>query len=267
MRMVLRSMWTDELLAPFMENDVRELELNYAKGWKVQNLEFLNHLPNLLCLDLGHFTIEDISPIHVLHDLKALQIETYCKTKIDFSQFPKLEEVALEWRKGAESLFECSQLRKVFVNRLKAESLSVFKKLTSLTSLRVYNSSIKSIGTIVIPTLTTLEIANARKLASLKGIEGFPNLTRLVIEGCRAIRSIDPLSILKQLEVLTVANDGEIQSFKPLAGLKKLREVHFYESTNIEDGDLTPLKQVPGLVKVSFQERKHYNLKRKDFEL
>ncbi len=267
MRMVLRSEWSREFLAPFKENDVRELELNYAKGWKRKDLSFLTDLQELIILDLIDWTIEDISPIHNLHQLKDLQISTYCSTKIDFSQFPKLEEVALVWRKGAESLFECSQLRKVFVNRLKAESLSVFKKLTSLTSLRVYNSSIKSIGTIVIPTLTTLEIANARKLASLEGIERFPNLTHLTVDGCRTIGSLDPLSTLTQLEYLSVCNDGAIQSFKPLAGLKKLQDVHFYESTNIEDGDLTPLKQLPRLKKVSFQERNHYNLKRKDFEL
>jgi len=38
-----------------------------------------------------------------------------------------------------------------------------------------------------------------------------------------------------------------------------------YESTNILDGDLTPLKKLPKFKDTSFQGRKHYNLRRIDF--
>jgi len=49
-----------------------------------------------------------------------------------------------------------------------------------------------------------LEIANARKLASLEGIERFPNLTHLTVDGCRVIGSLAPLSALTQVEYLSV---------------------------------------------------------------
>ena len=62
-----------------------------------------------------------------------------------------------------------------------------------------------------------------------------------------------------------IANCGEIDSMKPLAELVELSEVFFHESTNILDGNLNMLKNLPNLRDISFQERRHYNLKRKDF--
>ena len=87
----------------------------------------------------------------------------------------------------------------------------------------------------------------------------------LEIERCRKIFDITPVKRLKKLRRFMIANCGDIESFKPLAELKELREVFFHETTNIRDGDLTPLKLLPKLESVSFQERRHYNLKRRDF--
>jgi len=112
--------------------------------------------------------------------------------------------------------------------------------------------------------LRRLKIVRGTKLASLAGIEVLRRLRELHIETCRKITKIDPIGKLEGLERLLLPNNGEIESIKALRGLKKLRQFLFYESTNIKDGDLTPLKDLPNLQDVAFQPRRHYNLKEEE---
>ena len=64
---------------------------------------------------------------------------------------------------------------------------------------------------------------------------------------------------------LGLDNMGDIQSLKPLAQLSQLHRVTFVESTNILDGDLSPLVGLPSLELVSFQNRRHYSHRREAF--
>ena len=108
-------------------------------------------------------------------------------------------------------------------------------------------------------------MANLKRLESLAGIEGLEALEELEIHTCRAIRSIDEIGSLSNLKKLRLNNDGEIESLKPLEKLSTLEEVSFYESTNILDGDLSPLLRQNRLSRVSFQNRRHYTHRREEF--
>src|SRR5690348_16386240 len=107
--------------------------------------------------------------------------------------------------------------------------------------------------------LFSLRLANLKRLTSLAGIEGLKRLEELDIHTCRSITSIEEVGFLPQLRKLYLNDDGEIESLKPLERLHCLREVLFYESTNILDGDLTPLVHQKNLLRVSFQNRRHYS--------
>jgi len=89
--------------------------------------------------------------------------------------------------------------------------------------------------------LRSLRLALLRRLASLAGVEGLANLEELDIHSCRAIRSIEEIGSLSRLKKLFLNNDGEIESLKPIDNLDGLETIGFYESTNILDGDLSPL--------------------------
>src|SRR5207253_3095243 len=107
--------------------------------------------------------------------------------------------------------------------------------------------------------------ANLKRLASLAGIEELANLEDLEIHTCRAIRSIKEIGSLRRLKGLALNNDGDIESLKPLNNLSGLESVLFYESTNILDGDLSPVLRQKALARVSFQNRRHYSHRREDF--
>ena len=113
--------------------------------------------------------------------------------------------------------------------------------------------------------LKYLRLANLRRLTSLAGIEGLAALEELNIDTCRAIGSIDEIGSLSRLRKLHLSNAGEIESLKPLEKLSGLEWVTFVESTNIRDGDLSPLVHQKNLSRVSFQNRRHYSHRREDF--
>ncbi len=265
-RAVLNADWSDQLLGFFAENEVVELELNQAKGWKGQQLSFLTNLPGLKSFEIFDFTIRDIRPIHHLHNLRRLGVTTYCSTRIDFTAFPELASCGLEWRSQATSLFECLTLKELFVNRYSGKDAEPFGKLVNLESLAILNAPMGNLhGLSTLTKLRSLRLANLKRLASLAGIERLVNLEELEIHACRAIGSITEIGSLSRLKKLNLNNDGEIESLKPLEKLNELELVAFYESTNIVDGDLSPLLRQKNLSRVSFQNRRHYSHKREDF--
>ena len=91
------------------------------------------------------------------------------------------------------------------------------------------------------------------------------NLEELEVHTCPRISSIKELGSLTRLRKLHLNNDGEIESLKALNKLDRLESVLFYESTNILDGDLSPLERQRKLSRVSFRNRRHYSRRREDF--
>jgi hypothetical protein len=265
-RAVLNSHWSDELVGYLVSNEVVELELNQAKGWKGEELSFLTSLPNLKSFEIFDFNIRNIEPIHHLHKLRRLGVTTYCSTRIEFSAFPELESCALEWRAKAASLFECATLKELFINRYNGKDSAPFGKLANLESLAILNAPLENLhGLSTLTKLRSLRLANLKRLATLEGIEGLTNLEELEIHTCRAIGSIREVGSLLRLKKLNLNNDGDIESLKPLDHLNGLEAVVFYESTNIVDGDLSPLLRQRNLARVSFQNRRHYSHRREDF--
>lgn len=257
-RMVLTGPWNDRLLAE--AEGVAELEVNYAHGWSGDDLGFLSDLTQLVAFELTDWNIRDVSAIHRLRNLRRLKISTFCKSEIAFGSFPNLEDVSLEWRPKAKSLFECESLTRVFINKLAAPDLTRVLSLPRLAKLSLAGPRASSLGRVGAQSapLEFLDIGAARKLGSLDGVEQFPRLHRLEVNGCPGISALDQLSALGGLETLHLCDDGNVSSFRPLQELTKLRELLFYGTTLVEDGGVGFLRSL-GLEKVVFRDRKHYD--------
>jgi Leucine-rich repeat (LRR) protein len=265
-RAVLNRPWCSSFLPLLQEKEIAELELNDGKGWHGESIEFIRKFPNLKALDIIDFRIQSVEPVHDLNQLRTLTILTYCKTRLQFSNFPFLEECSLEWRQGAESLFDSVQLKELFVNRYKGRDLRSFSKLHNLVSLILLGASIASLAGIeALTKLNRLRLGDLRRLQSLTGIENLTALERLNVGTCRKIGGIDQVARLSNLREFFLNNDGPIASLKPLDSISGLETVTFSESTNVLDGDLSPLARQPHLSRVSFQNRRHYSHRREDF--
>lgn len=265
-RLVLTGRWHPSLLKVVQRERIVELEANYAHGWAGGELDFLYGLPHLEAFEVIDWNIKDVSPVHGLSKLRRLQVSTSCKTAIEFSSFPQLEDVSLEWRARAKSMFACKTLKRVFINRFAGASLSPLLGLPLLESLSVASPSISKIGSAPDrpPPLEFLGIYNARKLASLEGLQALRSLARLELNDCGKVGDINALAALTSLRILHLCDDGDVASLHPLRGVPGLRELLFYGSTAIRDGGIEFLLSL-GLEKVVFQDRRHYDAKRAAF--
>jgi hypothetical protein len=268
-RAVITSTWSKEMAKYLLDHNVVELELNDSKGWIGSDLSFLSELAQLESFEILDLrsSIHDISAIHFLHNLKKLDVATYCSTEIKFSAFPKLESCSLEWgKRKAQSLFDCKTIKELFLNRYNGKDTLSFSKLINLESLAILSAPIENLhGLSQLNKLRLLRLALLRKLSSLAGIEGLGQLEELEVDTCSRIGSIEEVGCLSKLRKLALNNDGEIKSLKPLAKLSNLESVLFVESTNILDGDLMPLLHQRKLSRVSFQNRRNYSHRREDF--
>jgi Leucine-rich repeat (LRR) protein len=265
-RAVLTSDWSPEIRRDLFKQPIAELELNRGKGWHGRDLSFLSDFPELLALRVNGRTAESVSPIHALHNLRALDIMTYCKTEIRFGEFPHLIECALQWRPKATSLFDCVGLKKLFVTGFSGSDTAPFGRLKNLESLAILGSPVRNLeGLRPLVNLRSLRLGDLRKLETLGAIEDLIQLEKLEINVCRKIGSIEEIGSLINLRELYLDNMGDIQSSKPLESLHQLRRLTFVESTNILDGNLSPLFCLPNLEMTSFQNRKYYSNRREDF--
>jgi hypothetical protein len=144
-RAVVTSTWSQKIAQYMLDNRIVELELNHAKGWRGDDLSFLATIPQLRSFKIIDFKISSVKPIHLLHQLRALEVITYCNSEIRFSAYPQLEECALEWRPKATSLFDCKTLKKLFVNRYNGKDLAPFARLFDLESLAILNAPVENL--------------------------------------------------------------------------------------------------------------------------
>jgi Leucine-rich repeat (LRR) protein len=204
------------------------------RGWRGYDLRFLEELPQLRAFKIVDWEISSVQPIHLLHELRALDVMTYCKTPIQFSEFPQLEDCGLEWRPKSESLFSGVTLTSLFVNRYKGKDADAFSNLVNLESLAILNAPVANLrGLRPLRHLRRLRLGNLRRLTSLEGIEGLTTLEELNIDTCRSVGSIDEIGALSGLRKLSLANCGEVESLNPVGKLSGLESVGFPESTNI----------------------------------
>jgi len=265
-RAVITSAWKPEMSRDLLAKGVAELELNYAKGWRGSDLWFLKELPQLRAFKIIDWEISSVQPIHILHELRALDVMTNCKTPIQFSEFPHLEDCGLEWRSKSESLFSCTTLENLFVNRYKGKDADSFSNLVNLESLAILNAPVGNLrGLRPLKRLRRLRLGNLRRLTSLEGVEALTALEELNIDTCRRVGSINEIGALPGLRKLYLSNCGEIESLAPLKNLRGLESVGFPESTNILDGDLSPLLRQKNLSRIAFQNRRHYSHRREEF--
>jgi hypothetical protein len=265
-RIALTGPWSPSIAEYMRYEGVRELYLNHARGWNGTSLEFLTDLPQLTAFSILDFTITDVSPVHSLPNLRSLEISTYCKTPINFHRFAELEHIVFYWRHGGESLFDSRGLRSVFLHRYGELTSKPFGQLLFLEELSIANSELEEIRSLGhLQGLRFLGLYNLKNLTSLQGVEKLSNLEALEVSGCKRIRGIDEVSALSGLRRLQLSDAGPVKSLGPLRSLVHLEEVLFYESTNVVDGDLTPLMALPRLSKVSFQNRRHYSHRREEF--
>lgn len=258
-RAVLTGPWVPGLETHLTRHGVAELELNMGKGWRGTDVDFIQLLPDLQALGIfDHFYVKSVAAIHHLHKLRSLAVETYCRTPIDFSAFPLLEDCTLQWRARSWSLFDRVGLRRLAVIGFKKRTFEDFARLTNLEQLTILGAPLENVeGIGGLKNLTYLRIGNMYRLQSIQGLEGAEHLRELWIQDARHLTSLEGVEKLKELRRLQLDNCRRIESLKPLERLPSLNTVVLIES-NVVDGDMTPLLTLPALRRARVA-GKHYS--------
>jgi hypothetical protein len=256
----LKREWGPEVAAAMKKRRIPALEANYAWGWKNDGCEFLREVPWLRGLVLIAGTIEDLSPVSELLDLERLKLSCHSRRSLDFSGLKRLQSCSINWLPGGESVFRCEGLESLYLDGVKGAQLAGISELKSLKKLTIANSNLNSLAVLDgLCQLEKLELLNCRKLTLLDGLECFQRIKWLSIDGSKPIQDFRAVSELPDLEVLNLSGSGKIKSLAFLRPLKKLRAFSFAGSTtSVEDGDLSPLEDLPELSMLMFGPRKHY---------
>jgi len=134
-KLILRRKWRPGFAQFMLENGIREVECNYARGWEGDSISFLSELPFLRGLRLVSASIVNASPINTLHSLEYLDLSGSLAGKVSFKNHPQLRYCYLEWWPGIKSILHCNSLERAYFYRCKVRSSEEFGELTNLQRL------------------------------------------------------------------------------------------------------------------------------------
>lgn len=258
----LNSVPNVEQIAQLRDSSNLNIELNTAKGWRGDSIDFLLALPNLAGLKLIGGATKNYELIGELESLQYLLLDS-APANSAFIDLTRLSMLRSLYVVGDRYVFDgpSHDLWEVGIAEGKFEYVGQFvcrstQKLV-LKSTRV--STLNFLGTC--PYLWSLVLGGLRGLPSIKPLELLSNLTVLDVIKCSDFGDLAFLRSLRKLNRLSLVDLGNVESILAIEELKNLEELYFYGTTNVVDGHVDFLRGLVSLKRVSFQNRKHYDCK------
>lgn len=259
---VVRGAWSDGARDAITSGQADGLDLNYAKGYSENDLEFLRGLP-IRRLQLLKRTCSDIEPVYSLGDtLELLRIQIDPSTSVELDRLPRLRLVSANWAQLRKTFAFASAVEELFVHSYDEDDLSplVGSSRVQKIVMKEYPKLRSLDGVDEFPNLNSLSIFLARRLddiSALSKVRSSPMRT-LELEACRRVTTFEPVAGLTSLEYLNMSENSEYPTAEPLASLQRLRELYLHSSTRIGDGNLAPIAGLPELRDLRMRSRKHY---------
>lgn len=260
--------WTNQCEAFLYDNKLDSIVLNDARGWKGKSIDFLEGIKVKHLHLLTHSRkLKDLNVLSTIKGLKTLSLQTPTNKNLDLTTLPELEECWLNHEKEYESIFACSNLKRLGYGYYPFKDLQKIKRLTNLQSLTLTEGKLKSLSGIeeITNNLTKLELSAFGQLHEYNQLQKLVNLEDVDIYKCKKINNISFVENLLKLRQFKIDNSGDIDTLASFKELKHLELISFDGSTNILDGDLSYLKQIKTLKKIIFEARDHYSHKQSFF--
>jgi hypothetical protein len=250
----------DETIKYIKEKKIKNVELNYYRGYKLKNIDFLNELADII---EGLNVIDsdvDLKGLENLKKLKMLNISDEQDYPIDFSNFRELEKCSVLWHKNLTGLSSCVNLSELLIKKVKITKDSaeiMFEGLNRMKILTFIQSKFDNLEYLkYFPRLEELNIYYSSSLTDISGLRYIKDsLKKLLLEHCKNINNYNVISHLYNIQYLGLNNLKSILTLSFIAGLRKLKHLSFVE-TNVLDGDLS---YCVGIQYVGFNYKKHYS--------
>jgi hypothetical protein len=195
---------------------------------------------SLRVLSITNSGLRDLTPLTGLKRLRELVIgEAPLQALTGIGELRNLRRLALS-QVPLGSLNEIAQ-----AGRLHDVYLYMVGRLESIAPLKA------------LPALRTLNLGSCRKVRDLDSIGELRGLESLELHG--VVVSPATLGRLCRLKLLHLQSYGRIPSIAFVRDLRGLERLYFLEGTVVEDGDMSPLLDLPKLKKILFDTRRNYS--------
>ena len=231
------------------------LEKVYINNYKSRHVEFLKENTFITSVEF-ETEIADCSALNFLHNLQSLSIHHSDKV-VDFSNFPKLENLNLTWNKSFINIDKCSHLKELTLWKYADESLQLLESFPELEELSISDSKIRNLdGIEYCKTLKSITLRRNRNLESIKSLMTRQNtLTELVIDGSKKLTDYNPVGELSNLKYLYLLGCGAASNADFVEKLNILDCGSF--DIDIVDGQVSVLLERP----IIFKNYKHFTHK------
>lgn len=229
----------------------------------IADLGFLSEFPLLRYLEILDQKRVNVRQLDGLDNLRGLRLESP-GAGLDFSCFPLLEVFVGDWHAGNSNVHRALELRQLRAWQFKPQEadLSCLAGATRLEWLMLTKTNLTSLaGLEALEDLRYFDIGYSPQLESLDALQtpGL-QLRELDFEKCGNIRSYEPITSLEWLRRLRISDSAAMPGLQWIRGLNRLDFLSFV-GTNVEDGDLSPLLELPRLQYVGTMNKRHYSHK------
>ena len=242
-----------------LRNNIKNISLDQS----LDNFDFLRKINFIEEIYISENICE--IDLYQLKQLKRMIVNVKKnKPQIDYSQFPELEYLSVDWYNKFPTLVENKKLKGLILWKFRPKERN-FKGLClpeSIENIEITESNINSLEGLSLPNLKKVEVHYCRDLETLNGIELISaTLESLIVEHCRNLTDYYVLSTCIYLKKIILGDCGDIPNLNWLTKLKKVEHFSFW-GTKLLDGNVTPCY---GINYVNFKDAKHYNHKAEDF--
>jgi len=249
----------------YYKNKLDGVALTNYHGYNLKDVDFLSRYTDITKLSVPE-TILDITGMYSLSKLERLIISGK-KRKIDFSFFPNLKKLTLDWSDSLINLDQCKSLESLAIYsgyNPKSKDLKDISSVHWLKKIEINNSTITSFkGSEKFDSLVELDFNYCTKLEDICGFEkSKKKLKSLLFNHCKSIKNHECVTDFKNLDILAFNNSGTIRSLQFIKELSSLNSFRFV-GTDVLDGDITPCI---GLNYVSFTNKKHFTHKMEELK-
>lgn len=130
--------WSPSASRVLARGEVDGLTLNYARGFRERDLEFLQEWPLRRVTILAR-TISDLEPLYRLAGtLENLDLVSSDRAALDLSRFPRLKHVSCEnWSQLKPTISACLRLESVYAGSYTSRDLTPLAHNRNLLKIRV----------------------------------------------------------------------------------------------------------------------------------
>lgn len=250
----------DECVSLINDNEGYGATVGHYHGYdNLHDIDFLADCPKLTHVNLED-PFKDVSALEQLEHLHTLRLHPKIVWH-DFSRFQNLTVLTAGYGQSFHGLEACHALETLKLRQVNAVTgdLTDLVNHRNLRQLALVDGQIQSLNGIEkIAQLERIELSYMTTLTDLNALLSLANVYSLELySNANAVNS-DVIRLLLNLRVLKVFEGGDVRSLRFINDLPELEELSFV-STNIVDGDLSPLLQHPTLRTVSFLDKPHYS--------